>query len=196
MSWSVYDGALEFPAGPSRALASWLMAGHLLAACAAYTAGLPSIFSLLALFSLPISLRRACRPLGAKVAALGWSAARGWERIGADGHHEPMELRPASVVTNGALFLHWTVRGSAWRVVLPRDAMRADDWRRMRVIFDLHHGRDRMPSAAGFATRAGRTLRTAPGLHEWRTDSQGFRGACPNGRQEQRPVAGRKGPAR
>jgi hypothetical protein len=196
VSWSVYDGPLEFRAGPSRGLAAWLVLGHLLAAGAALAAGLPVSIASTALAWLPFSLRRALRPLGPDAIAIGWSAAGGWQRIGLENHRQPMELHPGSVVTNGAMFLHWTVCGSSWRIVLPHDAMRPDDWRRMKVIFDLHDGQDRMKEAACIATRTGRTSTTAPGLQEWRMDSPGFRGACPNGHKKQRPVAGRKGPAR
>ena len=194
MSWNVYDGPLEFRAGPSRGLAAWLALGHLLIALAVLGAGLPWMLP-----AVPVSflwaLRHALRPLGPGVHALGWSVARGWQRVGVRTNRECMELRGTSVVTNFAMFLHWDVGGATWRIVLPRDAMRADDWRRMRVIIGLHEGRDRMPTAAGIATPAGRTSGTAPGLSEWRMDSPGFRGACPNGREKQRPVAGRKGPA-
>jgi hypothetical protein len=143
VSWSVYDGPLEFRVGPSRSLAAWLTLGHLLAAGAALAAGLPVSIATLVLACLPFSLPRALRPLGSTAIAIGWSAAGGWQRIQPGNRRQPMELHPGSVVTNGALFVHWTVCGSSWRVVLPRDAMHPDDWRRMKVIFDLHDGRDR-----------------------------------------------------
>jgi hypothetical protein len=196
VSWSVYDGLLEFRAGPSRNLAAWLVLAHLLCATALLHAGLPATLIAGLAASLPWTLRRALRPLGRRVRAIAWSPERGWERIGVGTNRERMELRGSSVVTNGAMFLHWDVGHATWRVLLPRDAMAPDDWRRMRVIVGFFEGRDRMSEAAGFATPAGRTSGTAPGLSEWRMDSPGFRGAGPNGRKEQRPVAGREGPAR
>jgi hypothetical protein len=195
VSWSVYDGQLEFRPRPSRSLASWVLLGHLLAGFAALTAGLPGWLLLPVLLSLRLAIRRALRPLGPGVRALCWSRARGWERLGAGTSRVPVELRDSSAVTTGAMFLHWQDERGPWRVVLLRDSMHPDDWRRMHVIVGLHEGRARMPAAAAIATRAGRTLRTAPGLSEWRMDSPGFRGACPNGREKQRPVAGREGPA-
>ena len=196
MSWSPYDGLLEFRIGPSRALAAWLALGHVLIALAVLLAGWPAVALILPAISLPLCLRRALAPLGWDARALAWSSARGWERIGIRSNRESMELRGSSVVTNAAMFLHWDIGGLTWRIVLPRDSLRPADWRRMRVIAGLHEGRDRMPAAAGFATPAGRTLGTAPGLSEWRMDSPGYRGACPDGHEEQRPVAGREGPAR
>ena len=195
MSWSVYDGLLEFRVGPSRGLAAWLALGHLLVGAALPAAGLIWLLPVVPLSFLH-ALRRALRPLGPGIRALGWSAAHGWERIGVGTNREAMELRASSVVTNGAMFLHWDLGGATWRIVLPRDAMRPEDWRRMTVIVGLHEGRDRMPTAAEIATLAGRTSGTAPGLSEWRWDTPGFRGAGPHGREKQRPVAGRKGPAR
>lgn len=195
MSWSVYDGPLEFRVGPSRGLAAWLVPGHLVIGLALLDAGLTWALPAVPVAFL-VALRRALDPLGRGTRAIRWSAARGWERVGISTNRERMELRGTSVVTNVALFLHWKVSGTTWRIVLPRDAVRADDWRRMRVIVGLYEGRDRMPPAAGIATPAGRTSGTAPGLSEWRMDSPGFRGACPNGRERQRPVAGREGPAR
>lgn len=196
MSWSVYDESLEFHAGPSRSLAAWMALGHLLAGVAALAAGLPLLVLAPVLASLLIGLRRALRPLGAGVRAIGWSAAGGWQRIGLGTNRDGMELRPSSVVTNSALFMHWDDGCSTWRILLPRDAMHADDWRRMRVIVGLYQGRDRMPAAAGFVTSAGRTSSTAPGLQQWRMDLPGFRGAGPHGHEKQRPIAGRKSPAR
>jgi hypothetical protein len=195
MSWSVYDEPIEFRVGPSRGLGAWLALGHLLAATAVLLAGLPAGVLLVVLVSFPLALRSALRPLGAGVRTIVWSPAQGWERVLVSSNRECMELRPSSVVTNGAMFLHWDDGQEAWRVLVPRDAMHSDDWRRMRVIVGLYEVRDRMPAAAGFATLAGRTSRTAPGLSEWRMDSPGFRGACPDGHEEQRPVAGREGPA-
>lgn len=196
MSWSVYDGPLEFRVGPSRGLGAYVALGHLLAAVAVLAAGLPATVLIAVLASCLLALRRALRPLGRNVRAIAWNAAFGWERIVVSTDREKMELRRSSVVTNGAMFMHWQVGHEAWRVLLPRDSMCADDWRRMRVIVGLHEGRDRMPAAEGIATPAGRTSGTAPGLSEWRKDSPGFRGACPDGHEEQRPVAGREGPAR
>ena len=196
MSWSVYDGPLEFRAGPSRGLAAWLAFGHLAAALAALVAGLHPLVLLPVAVSFLAGLRRALRPLGRGVRAIGWSMARGWERLGVGTNRYPMELQGTSVVTNGALFMHWSDGRATWRAVLPRDAMHPDDWRRLKVIVGFHEGRDRMPAAAGFAARAGRTSGSAPGLQEWRMDLPGFRGACPHGHKKQRPVAGRKGPAR
>lgn len=196
MSWSVYDGPLEFRVGPSRSLGSWLALGHLLAAAALLYADLPAVGLAIVALSLCVALRRASAPLGIEVRAIGWSAADGWTRIGISHDPRPMELRPSSVVTTCAMFLHWDDGISTWRVVLPRDAMHPEDWRRMTVIARLYEGQDRMLTAAVIATPAGRTSRTAPGLPEWRMDSPGFRGACPNGHEEQRPVAGRESPAR
>lgn len=196
MSWSVYDGPLEFRVGPSRALGAWLALGHLLAATALLWTELPPASLLIVAISLCVALRRASAPLGTDVLAIGWSAADGWTRIGIS--HDPlvMELRSSSVVTSCAMFLHWDDGVSTWRVVLPVDAMHPDDWRRMTVIARLYEGQDRMLTAEVIATPAGRTSRTAPGLPEWRMDSPGFRGACPHGHEEQRPVAGRESPAR
>lgn len=196
MSWSVYDGRIEFRAGASRALGAWLVAGHLLAAVSLLLAGLPALLLLAVCLSLPFCLQTALRPLGRNTRALSWSAQEGWARVGIRSNREPMELRGSSVVTNDAMFLHWDAGGSSWRIVLPRDAMQADDWRRMRVIVGLYEGRDRMLMAASIATRTGRTLETAPGLSKWRLNSPGFRGACPDGHEKQRPVAGGEGPAR
>jgi hypothetical protein len=195
MSWSVYDSQIEFRAGASRSLAAWSTLAHCLAGAAVFAAGLHAALLIPILVSLAFALARARRPLGRDTAALRWSAVDGWERVGVGTLREAIELRGSSVVTPGAMFLHWTTRRSAWRVVLPRDAMHPEDWRRMRVIVGLHEGRARMPAAAAIATPAGRTLRTAPGLSEWRRDSPGFRGACPDGHEKQRPVAGREGPA-
>jgi len=163
MSWSVYDGLIEFRVGPSRSLAAWLALSHLLAAAAVLSVLHPVVL-LPVLLSLFLGLRRALRPLGPGVLALRWSAVRGWERIGVGTNRRDMELRDTSVVTNLALFLHWDDGRAPWRVVLPRDAMHPEDWRRMRVIVGLYEGRDRMPTAAGIATPAGRTSGTAPGL--------------------------------
>lgn len=196
MSWSVYDGVLEFRAGPSRSLAAWLAAGHMLAVAAIAVAGLPLVTVAAVAISFAAAMPRAFRPLGGTACALAWSAAGGWERVGIGSIREKLELRSTSVVTNAAMFLHWDDGHSPWRVVLPRDAMHPDDWRRMKVIVGLHNDRDRMSPAADFAARTGRTSRTAPGLFEWRRDLPGIRGACPDGREKQRPVAGRKGPAR
>lgn len=195
MFLSVYDSRIEFRAGPSRELAARLVLAHFLAALAIGLAGLPGALLLLLFLSLLHSLRRALRPLG-RAQALAWSAAGGWERIGVGNYRESMELRPSSVVTNGAMFLHWQVGRRRWRILLCEDSMHADDWRRMQVIVGLYEGRDRMAAAAADVTLAGKTTGTAPGLVEWRMDSPGFRGACPHGHKEQRPVAGRKGPAR
>jgi hypothetical protein len=195
MSWSAFDGPLEFHPGPSRALASWVLLGHLLAAVAVLVAGLHFALLVLVLASLLKSLDRALRPLGNRVQAIGWSRQGGWKQIDRTGTRAPMELQASSVVTPGALFLHWTDSRGSRKAVIMQDAMRADDWRRMRVIVGLGEGRARMPTAAAVATPTGRTFRTAPGLWEWRMDSPGFRGACPYGREKQRPVAGREGPA-
>jgi hypothetical protein len=195
MSWSVFDGPLEFRPRPSRRLASWVLVGHFLAGVAALAAGLHPSCLILVFASLLKSLDRALRPLGSGLQAIGWSRRGGWELIDSTGAREPMELQATSVVTPGALFLHWTESRGSRRAVILQDAMRADDWRRMRVIVGLGEGRARMPTAAAVATPTGRTFRTAPGLWEWRMDSPGFRGACPNGHEKQRPVAGREGPA-
>lgn len=196
MSWNIYDGLIKFRTGPSRALGAWSTLGHLLLALSVLEARLPLVLLLPVLFAWLGVLRRALQPLGPGVAALAWSRARGWERIGLGTNRESMELRGSSVVTNGAMFLHWQLGGSVWRVLLMRDSMPPDDWRRMKVIVGLDEGRARMPAAARFATPAGRTSGTAPGHTEWRMDSPGFRGAGPNGHEKQRPVAGREGPAR
>jgi len=196
VSWSAYGGPLEFPVGPSRALGAWIALGHLLATGGVLGAGLHPATLIPVLVSFALALRTALHPLGPGVRAIAWCPARGWERILVSSNREQMELRASSVVTTGAMFLHWDACGQAWRVLLPRDAMCSVDWRRMSVIVGLYDGRDRMPAAAGFATPAGRTSGTAPGLSEWRMDSPGFRGACPDGHEKQRPVAGREGPAR
>ena len=196
MSWSVYDGPIEFRAGPSRELGAYLVLGHVLCACALFEAGLSPFFLAPVVACFAMALGSAIRPLGRHVRGLAWSPVHGWERVLVSSNRESMELRGSSVVTNRAMFLHWNHGGRTWRVLLPRDALDPDDWRRMTVIVGLYEVRDRMPAAAGFATPAGRTSGTAPGLCEWRMDSPGFRGACPNGHKEQRPVAGREGPAR
>jgi hypothetical protein len=196
VSWSVYDGRLEFRAGPSRALGSWVALGHLLACVAVVSAGLSLLVLLPVVVSLVLGLRGALRPLGLRVCAIAWDPVHGWERVLVGSYRERMELRGSSVVTIRAMFLHWQVGEDTWKVLLSKDAMHPDDWRRMRVIVGLYEGRDRMPAAVSFATRAGRTSGSAPGLSEWRMDSPGFRGAGPNGHEKQRPVAGREGPAR
>jgi hypothetical protein len=196
VSWSVYDGPLEFSVHPSRALGAFQALGHLLIAVAVLVAGLPLLLLLPVFVSCLLGVRLALWPLGRRVRAIAWTRAGGWERVLISTNRERMELRGSSVVTNGAMFLHWDDGRKTWRVVLPRDAMHPDDWRRMTVIVGLYEVRDRMPAAAGIATPAGRTSGTAPGLSEWRMDSPGFRGACPDGHKEQRPVAGREGPAR
>ena len=173
MSWSVYDELIEFRPGASRALASWLALGHFLAACAIQLSVLPVGLLAAVLAGLPWSLRRALRPLGRSVAALAWSARNGWERIRIGNIRESMELRGSSVVTNAAMVLHFDCGGAVWRVLLPRDSMSNDEWRRMRVIVGLDGGRARMPAAIG----------------------PGVRGAPPHGHEEQRPAAGREGPA-
>ena len=196
MSWSVYDELIEFRAGASRAMGAWLVTGHLLAAASVLLAGLSASLLFLVALSLPWTLRAALRPLGRDTRAISWSVREGWARVGIRTNREPMELRGSSVVTNDAMFLHWDAGGKSWRIVLPRDAMQADDWRRMKVIVGFYQGRDRMRMAASIATRTGRTLKTAPGLSKWRLNSPGFRGACPDGHEKQRPVAGGEGPAR
>lgn len=173
MSWSVYDELIEFRAGPSRALASWLALGHLLAALSIHLSVLPAALLLAVVASLPWSLRRAVRPLGSRYSALAWSAAAGWQRVGIGTYREGMELGGSSVVTKSAVFLHFDCGGETWRVVLPRDSMNASDWRRMMVIVGLYEGRARMPAAI----------------------PHGVRGARPHGHEKQRPAAGRKGPA-
>ena len=173
MSWSVYDELIEFRPGASRALASWLALGHVLAGTAVLAAGLPAALLLAVAAAFPFSLRRAVRPLGRGVAALLWSARDGWQRAGISTIRDTMELRGSSVVTNAAVFLHFELDGVAWRVMLARDSMHKDDWRRMKVIVGLHEGRDRMPGAL----------------------TPEFRGAPPHGHEEQRPAAGREGPA-
>jgi hypothetical protein len=173
VSWSVYDELIEFRPGASRALASWLALGHILAACAVRLTVLPAALVPVVLFSLPWSLRRAARPLGRGVLALAWSAREGWQRVRIGNIRDSMELRGSSVVTNAAVFLHFDCGGAVWRVLLPRDSMSNDEWRRMKVIVGLHGGRARMPAAIG----------------------PGVRGARPHGHEEQRPAAGREGPA-
>ena len=173
MSLSVYDELIEFRPGASRALASWVAAGHLLAGAAVLVSALPG-WCLLALpLSLCCALRRALHPCGQRVGGLAWREDTGWVRLGIGNIRDSMELRGTSVVTKSAMFMHFDLGGAAWRVLLPRDALTTDEWRRMRVITALHDGRDRMPTALMPA----------------------FRGARPNGHQEQRPAAGRKGPA-
>jgi hypothetical protein len=194
--WSPYDGLLEFRVGTSRELGACVVLGHLLSAVAVIAAGLHALLLIPVLGSLVLALRTALAPLGRQVHAISWSPARGWERVMVSSSRESMELRGSSVVTNRAMFLHWDVGQATWHIVVPKDAMHTDDWRRMRVIVGLCEGRDRMPAAAHFAALAGRTSSTAPGLTEWRMDSPGFRGACPDGHEKQRPVAGREGPAR
>lgn len=173
MLLSVYDELIEFRPGASRALASWLAAGHLLAGLAILVSALPPACLWLLPVSLCCALRRALRPCGRGVAGLAWHADTGWVRLGIGNIRDNMELRGSSVVTKSAMFLHFDLGGAAWRVLLPRDALTADEWRRIRVITVLHDGRDRMPAAF----------------------TPVFRGARPNGHQEQRPAAGRKGPA-
>lgn len=196
MYWSPYDERLEFRIGASRELAALVTLGHLLSGVAVMAAGLHPALLTWVFFSFVLALRTALKPLGHGVIAIAWSPTRGWERVLAGRSSENMELRRSSVVTNRAMFLHWDAGQVVWRVIVPRDAMRTDDWRRMRVIVGLCEGRDKMPTAAQFAAPAGRTSSTAPGLPEWRKDSPGFRGACPDGQKKQRPVAGREGPAR
>jgi hypothetical protein len=195
VSWSPYDGEIEFRVGPSRALSAWLLLGHLLCAAAVLGTALPDVLLGVVIVSWLRGLRTALAPLGTGVRAIAWSEARGWQRIGVGSNRDAMELRGSSVVTNGAMFLHWDDGCATRRVILARDAMHPDDWRRMRVIVGLWQGRARMPAAAAIATPAGRTSGTAPGLSEWRMDSPGFRGACPDGHEEQRPDSGREGPA-
>jgi hypothetical protein len=170
---SVYDELIEFRPGASRALASWLAAGHLLAALAILVSALPAWCLLGLPPSLCCALQRALHPCGRHVRGLGWHADTGWVRLGIGNIRDSMELRGSSVVTNAAMFLHFDLGGATWRVLLPRDTLTTDEWRRMRVITVLHEGRDRMPAAF----------------------TPAFRGARPNGHQEQRPAAGRKGPA-
>jgi hypothetical protein len=196
VSLSPYDERLEFAVGASRELAALVVLGHLLAAIAVTAAGLHPGLLIGVLFSFVFALGTVLDPLGRRVASIAWSPCRGWERVLVSTKRENMELRGSSVVTNRAMFLHWDVGQRTWRIVVPKDAMHTDDWRRMRVIVGLCEGRDRMPAAAHFAALAGRTSSTAPGLTEWRMDSPGFRGACPDGHEKQRPVAGREGPAR
>jgi hypothetical protein len=173
VSWSAYDDLIEFRPGASRALASWLALGHLAAAVSVAASGLPLALLLAVAAGFPLSLRRAMRPLGPGVQALRWSVRDGWQRLGVSNIRDNMELRGSSVVTNAAVFLHFELGSSAWRVVLPRDTMHEDEWRRMKVIVGLHEGRDRMLAAL----------------------EPGFRGAPPHGHEEQRPAAGREGPA-
>lgn len=195
MSWSPYDGRLEFRVAPSRGLAALCLSGHLLAGLAIGLAGLGAWLLAPLGLSLYLALRMAWQPLGRGTLAIAWSAAGGWARVGLSSNREAMELRGSSVVTNAAMFLHWEAAGATWRILLCRDAMQSDDWRRMRVIAGLYEGRARMPAAASIATPTGRTLGSAPGQTEWRMDSPGFRGARPDGHEEQRPAAGREGPA-
>lgn len=173
MSWSAYDELIEFRPGASRALASWLALGHLFAAGAIFLSVLPTGLLLAVMAGLPWSLRRAIRPLGRGVAALAWSLDEGWQRVGIGDIREDMELRGSSVVTKSAVFLHFDCCGAVWRVLLPRDSMDSDNWRRMMVIVGWYEGRARMPAAI----------------------PSGFRGTRPHGHEEQRPAAGRKGPA-
>ncbi|WP_370520590.1 protein YgfX [Thioalkalivibrio sp. XN279] len=173
MSLSAYDELIEFRPGASRALASWLAAGHFLAGVAILVSALPAWCLLLLPLSLCCALRHALRPCGRGVRGLAWRADTGWARLGIGDIRDSMELRGTSVVTKSAVFMHFDLGGAAWRVLLPRDALTTDEWRRMRVITALHEGRDRMPAAL----------------------TPAFRGARPNGHQEQRPAAGRKGPA-
>jgi hypothetical protein len=173
MSWSVYDELIEFRPGASRALASWLALGYICAACAVQLSLLPAGLLLALLAGLPWSLRQALEPLGPGTIALAWSAADGWQRARIGDIRESVELTGTSVVTNAAVFLHFDRGGTVWRVLLPRDAMSKDEWRRMKVIVGLHGGRARMPAAI----------------------TPGVRGARPHGHEEQRPAAGREGPA-
>ena len=173
MSLSVYDELIEFRPGASRALASWVAVGHLLAGGAILVSALPGWWLLALPLSLCHALRRALHPCGQGVRGLAWHNDTGWVRLGIGNIRDSMELRGTSVVTKSAMFMHFDLGGAAWRVLLPRDALTTEEWRRMRVITALHDGRDRMPAAF----------------------TPAFRGARPNGHQEQRPAAGRKGPA-
>lgn len=134
MSWSCYEGPLEFEPAPSRELASWCVLGHGLALAAALLCGFGGAVALLVAVLFAVSLRRAIRPLGRGVARLRFSLRTGWEREMVRGVRIPMQLDDSTVVTRTAVFLHWHAGRRRYRAIILRDSLPADDWRRLRVL--------------------------------------------------------------
>ena len=132
-----YACVLEFRPRPSRSLGAWLVTGHVAAGTCLAMAG-AGLAGLVVVCLLPFSLRRALAPMGPRVLSVTWSPGQGWRRHERSGQYIPMELRPSSVVTTGALFLHWSDARGGWRVLLPADALGAEAFRRMAVIARFH----------------------------------------------------------
>ena len=142
MPWPVYStpyaSVAEFRPQASRALAAWTVAAHGLAALSLAVSGFPAAAGLLVIAVVPFSLRRALRPLGPDVRCIIWSPAGGWARRSVSHQYIPMELAPSSVVTRVAIFLHWRDDRGVWRVLIPRDSLDEDDYRRLRVLARFH----------------------------------------------------------
>lgn len=142
MPWPVYStpyaSVAEFRPKPSRSLAAWTVAAHALAALSLAGSGFPAAAGLLVIAVVPFALRRALRPLGPDVRCIIWSPARGWARRSVSHQYIPMELAPSSVVTRVAIFLHWRDDRGVWRVLIPRDSLDEDDYRRLRVLARFH----------------------------------------------------------
>lgn len=133
-----YASVAEFRPRASRALAAWIVATHALAALCLVWSGFPAAAGLLVVASVPFALRRAARPLGPDVHCITWSPARGWARRSASHQYIPMELASSSVVTRFAIFLHWREERGVWRVLVPRDSLDEDHYRRLRVLARFH----------------------------------------------------------
>jgi len=133
-----YASVAEFRPKASRALGAWVVAAHGLAAFSLLSAGFPPSAALLVAACAAFTLRRALRPLGRHVRCITWSPARGWARRTDSHPYIPMELAPSSVVTRVALFLHWRDERGVWRVLIPRDSLGEDDYRRLRVLARFH----------------------------------------------------------
>lgn len=135
---SPFATSLSFRPLPSRWLAAWIVLTHGLAATCLVAVGLGWPAAPLAVAVIPLSLARAFRPLGPDVHCITWSPARGWGRESDRGEYFPMELKGSSVVTNAALFLHWTDRQGAWRVLVPADSLDDECFRRLKVLVRFH----------------------------------------------------------
>jgi toxin CptA len=125
------DATLSIPLRPSRRLAAALAVAHLVAAAAVLLAALPGWLAALLLLAVGASLARS--RLAGVVAVLRLGRDGGFETVGADGTAMAAEVDAQTLVLGWLVVLVYRVEGRRRALVLPGDALDAEDARRLRV---------------------------------------------------------------
>lgn len=136
MSSTPYGEPLELLIRPSRIIATLLVTLHLLALAASAPLPLPFLWrAVLVLSILAAIVNNGLLYLKRTPRRLHWSPEEGWTLTTRDGKDHEVELLPEAYLSNWLVVVHFRdERGKRRAVMLAQDSVRAEGFRRLKVL--------------------------------------------------------------